>query len=198
MEKVQKHYDLLIDENNDPVYDSIELKKYMNQWDGERFIKSLNLSKDKEVLEIGIGTGRLALKVVPFCRKLTGIDISSKTIERAKLHLGSYDVDLICGDFLKYAFNKQFDVIYSSLTFMHFENKEEVFEKIYHLLRQNGTFVFSIDKNQDEYLDYGTRKIKVYPSTSEEIHALIHNTNFSIIEEYETELAWIFNLKNNQ
>lgn len=195
MEKVQKHYDLLIDENNDPVDDPIELKNYMDQWDGERFIKSLNLSKDQEVLEIGIGTGRLALKVVPFCKKLTGIDLSWKTIERAKRHLVSYDVDLICDDFLKHEFNKTFDVIYSSLTFMHFINKEEVFKKIYHLLNSKGTFVLSIDKNQDKYLDYGTRKIEIYPSTKEEIHTVIDNTNFSIIEEYETELAWIFNLK---
>ena len=27
------HYDLLVDENNDPFYDSPELKDYMNKWD---------------------------------------------------------------------------------------------------------------------------------------------------------------------
>ena len=34
---VINHYDLLIDENNDPFRDSPVLQKYMDQWDGELF-----------------------------------------------------------------------------------------------------------------------------------------------------------------
>lgn len=32
---VMKHYDKLIDENNDPVHDPESLKEYMNKWDGQ-------------------------------------------------------------------------------------------------------------------------------------------------------------------
>ena len=69
------HYDLLIDENNDPFRDPPPLQEYMNGWDGELFLESLELSKNKNVLEIGIGTGRIAVKVAPYCIRLTGIDI---------------------------------------------------------------------------------------------------------------------------
>ncbi len=44
----------------------------------------MHLTPIKSVLEIGIGTGRIAAKVAPFCLKLSGIDISPKTIHRAK------------------------------------------------------------------------------------------------------------------
>ena len=100
---VKTHYDMLIDEGNDPVYDPEPLKEYMNKWDGEHFIEEMKLTKDKTVLEIGIGTGRLALKVAPECKTLFGIDISPKTINRAKDNLKDFkNVTLICDDFLAY------------------------------------------------------------------------------------------------
>ena len=51
------HYDLLIDESNDPVCDPEPLKQYMDKWDGKPFIDALRLDKSKSVLEIGVGTG---------------------------------------------------------------------------------------------------------------------------------------------
>ena len=55
----------------------------MDTWDGKLFIEELKLSKKKSVLEIGIGTGRIAVKVAPYCLHLTGIDLSPKTIKKA-------------------------------------------------------------------------------------------------------------------
>lgn len=85
---VKKHYDLLIDENNDPFNDAEELKAYMDTWDGKPFIDELKLTKKDNVLEIGIGTGRIAVKVAPHCLHLTGIDLSPKTINKAKENWG--------------------------------------------------------------------------------------------------------------
>lgn len=84
---VIEHYDTLIDENNDPVYDPASLQEYMNKWDGQVFVDAMKLDKHKTVLEIGIGTGRLALKTIPLCKQFYGIDLSQKTIERATHNL---------------------------------------------------------------------------------------------------------------
>ena len=51
---VIQHYDLLIDENNDPVHDPKPLRDYMDKWDGQSFIDKMELNKDKSVLEIGV------------------------------------------------------------------------------------------------------------------------------------------------
>ena len=123
------HYNHLIDDGQDPVKDPPELQAYMDKWDGETFIKLLALNKTKNTLEIGCGTGRLAVRVAPHVRFFCGVDISSKTIEIAKSHLQNYNAELICDDFLTHSFTKKFDLIYSSLTFMHFENKYKVIEK---------------------------------------------------------------------
>lgn len=187
------HYDSLIDENNDPVHDPAPLKDYMNKWDGDRFIEDLQLSEDKSVLEVGVGTGRLAIRVAPNCRRFVGIDISPKTIECACENLAEYKtVELICDDFLTHEFDGSFDVIYSSLTFMHIEEKQDAINKIASLLNLDGRFVLSIDKNQDEFIDMGGRKLQIFPDKPEEILSFIKDARLIIVRQYDTEFAHIF------
>ncbi len=189
---VINHYDLLIDENNDPFFDTPELKEYMNKWDGQVFIDALQLDKDKEVLEIGMGTGRIAIKVAPHCKRLTGIDISTKTIQRAKENLNEHsNISFINADFTTYEFKDKFDVIYSSLTMMHFEDKKQVISKIDFLLKEKGIFCLSIDKNQSNYIDMGNRKIKIYPDKLDNILEIIDETNMSVRNVFKTENGYI-------
>ena len=189
---VINHYDSLIDEDNDPFRDPPMLQEYMSRWDGQRFIEALELTKNKKVLEIGIGTGRIAVKVAPFCMTLTGIDISPKTIERAKENLKEYkNISFICDDFSDYQFSETFDVIYSSLTMMHFKNKATVITKVDKLLNDDGIFCLSIDKNQNEYIDIGTRKVRVYPDTLDNMKSLIEATAMSVAMVFETDNAYI-------
>ena len=190
---VTHHYDLLIDENNDPVHDPKPLQDYMDKWDGQAFIDKMELNKDKSVLEIGVGTGRLAVRVATLCGEFYGVDISSKTIERAKANLAEFEnVRLTCADFLSYEFGRAFDVVYSSLTFMHIEDKQKAVNKVATLLKDGGRFVLSIDKNQERYIDTGTRKITVFPDTPEEIRTYIANSGLLLLEHHETEFATVF------
>ena len=186
------HYDLLIDENNDPFRDPPALQEYMNGWDGDLFLKSLELSKNKNVLEIGIGTGRIATKVAPHCMRLTGIDISPKTIDRAKENLKDYsNISFVCSDFNDYNFVETFDVIYSSLTMMHFKNKEQIILKVAALLNNSGIFCLSIDKNQSEYIDMGTREVKIYPDTPDNIISLINASSMTVASVFDIDNAYI-------
>ena len=186
------HYDMLIDENNDPFRDPPGLQKYMDLWDGKPFLDSLELDKTKDVLEIGIGTGRLAAKTAPCCKTLTGIDISSKTIERAKENLAEYaNVRLICDDFTEHTFSDKFDVIYSSLTMMHFKDKKQVVAKVDSLLNDKGVFCLSIDKNQSRYIDMRNRKLELYPDTPDEIISFTKFTDMELSNLHETKHAYI-------
>ena len=192
MKNVIEHYNKLIDENNDPVHDPKPLRDYMDKWDGQKFIESMQLDKNKSVLEIGVGTGRLVMKVAPNCKRLVGIDISPKTIERAFENLSSHlNVALICGDFMSFEFDDQFDVIYSSLTFMHIEDKASAIQKIASLLDNNGCFVLSIDKNQSDFIDMGTRRVKIYPDNPTDICHFIANANLEPTDQFETENAHV-------
>ena len=190
---VIRHYDLLIEENNDPVRDPKPLKYYMDKWDGQVFIDKMKLDKDKSVLEIGVGTGRLAVKTAILCKDYCGIDISPKTIYRAKENLANYkNVKLICDNFLSHHFNSLYDVVFSSLTFMHIHEKQNAINKVACLLKNGGRFVLSIDKSQEDFIDMGTRKITIFPDSPTEIKNCILNADLELVECFETELAHIF------
>ncbi|MBR5231818.1 MAG: GNAT family N-acetyltransferase [Clostridia bacterium] len=189
----REHYDLLIEEENDPVHDPKELREYMDRWDGAGFIAEMQLDKSKSVLEIGVGTGRLAIRTAPKCGAFCGIDLSPKTIARAQGNLAGFrHITLLCGDFLSCQVNGTFDVIYSTLTFMHIAEKQKALSKAATLLKNKGRLVLPIDKNPSAYLDMGTRKVRIYPDTAEEIISCIHRAGLTIIRQYETEAAAIF------
>ena len=190
---VSEHYDKLIEEGNDPFYDGKELREYMDKWDGEDFIRFLELDKTKSVLEVGVGTGRLAKKAAPRCLEFVGIDISPKTAERARENLKDLgNVSIICADFTDYPFERRFDVIYSSLVMMHFRDKEGFISKISGLLEKNGVFCLSIDKNRDDFIDTGSRKLKIYPDSPEKTLLFIEKTDMTVTKKFDTEFAHVF------
>ncbi len=189
---VIQHYDKLIDDNNDPFRDPPLLKKYMNKWDGKIFIDSMVLDKTKRVLEIGVGTGRLAEKVAPNCLSFTGIDISPKTIERAKENLRSFNnISLICADFSEWKSEQTFDVVYSSLTLIHFKDKQGFISKVKTLLINDGLFCLSIDKSRDLYLDMHNYKLRVFPDTLDNILSLMKSNQLCVEKTYEKEFSHI-------
>lgn len=191
--QVISHYDFLVSEGNDPVHDEKPLRDYMDKWDGSSFMEQMRLDKSKSVLEIGVGTGRLAVRVAPLCGEFFGIDISPKTIKRATENLSELqNARLICADFLSHEFDRSFDVIYSSLTFMHIKDKQKAVDKVSKLLNESGRFVLSIDKNSDEYIELGTRKIKIYPDNADNISKCIRTSGLILKNRYDTEFATIF------
>ena len=199
MNDIAKHYDLLIDLNNDPVYDPEPLRAYMDKWDGQDFIEKMHLDETKSVLEIGVGTGRIAVRVVPFCGKFTGVDLSAKTIERAKENLKNFsNAVFFCDDFLEIDFQETFDVIYSSLTFMHIKEKQKAVCKVFDLLNKDGIFALSVDKNQSDIIDIGESVISVFPDNPDEIKCYIENAGLILTEMYETEFAHIFIAKKEE
>lgn len=190
---VASHYDILIAEGNDPVHDPEPLKVYMDKWDGQDFIDKMKLDKTKAVLEIGVGTGRLAVRVAPVCKHFTGVDISSETAKRAEENLKDCNnIKIICDNFLSAELHEKFDVVYSSLTFMHIEDKQKAVNKVFSLLKNGGRFVLSTDKNQSDIIDAGFTKIKVFPDKPDDTKMYIEKSGLHIEEYYETEFANVF------
>ena len=189
---VREHYDLLIAEENDPFRDPDSLRAYMDRWDGQPFLDALELTGNEAVLEIGVGTGRLAARVIPGCRQFWGIDLSPKTVARAGENLQPGDgVHLICGDFMEYALPRKFDVIYSSLTLMHIFDKAAFIGKVSEILENNGRFVLSLDKNRETCIDMGTRKVQIYPDDPAVIAEYIRAVGMTLTSSWETEAAWV-------
>lgn len=182
------HYELLIDEGDDPVHDNKKLKQYMSNWDGSLFFQNSGVDNTKSILEIGVGTGRIAKQVLDIgCKKFTGIDISPKTIKRAKENLHNYEnVELIEENALTYVRQNKFDIVYSVLTFLHIDDKKLALKNIFASLKIGGHFILSISKD-DEWFDYGSRKIRLFPKNKEYYLKLLNDIGFKIEFSQDTE-----------
>ncbi|WP_339315693.1 methyltransferase domain-containing protein [Paenibacillus sp. FSL R10-2734] len=182
-----EHYESLIDEGNDPAQDPPIGQAYMSQWDGPIFFDGLN-GNDKRILEIGIGTGRVAKSVLGLgCWFLTGIDTSPKTLARADLNLRNFsNKELVLADICEFVRPNTFDAAYSVLTFLHIEDKEQALNNIYTSLLPNGTFLLSVSKDE-EWFYFNDRRIKLYPADVDEYIRLFNKTGFHIEWVKETK-----------
>ncbi len=190
--EVARHYDLLVDEGNDPVLDPPELAAYMDGWDGPAYLAALQLNGTQDVLEIGVGTGRLAVRTARLCQTFTGIDISEKSIGRAHAHLADVPgVQLLRADFMDWGTDARFDVVYSSLTFMHLADKQAAAQKVAWLLKPGGRAVISLSRDASGAIDYGTRRLTVYPDVPEALAAYLQEAGLTLRPALETEFAVI-------
>lgn len=64
--------------------------------------------------------------------------------------------------------------------------------KVASLLNEEGKFLLSIDKNQENFIDTGKSKIVVFPDNAENISHCINTSGLELIRKYETEFAVIF------
>ncbi len=164
----REHYDRLAESGhgrNDPPV----LLEYMARWDGPLFWNAVGELTGKDVLEVGVGVGRIARQVLSGgCGSFTGLDISSKTIAAVQEDLAEFanasfelaDID----DFVRPA---SFDVVFSVLTFMHIKDKRVALEHMVDSLRPGGCVVLSIDKAADSF-SFGDWKVDLYPWSPEQ------------------------------
>jgi len=167
----REHYEWLVDEGFDAFEYSESLLAYQARWDGPTFYDLLGDLGEKSVLEIGVGTGRLAREVIARgCRAFTGIDFSPKTVALAKEHfLREENAEIILADAESFVRPEAFDVAYSVLTFLHIEDKQKTLANIVKSLRPGGHLVLSINlvrytcaEGEEDWLDYGTRKVRLF------------------------------------
>lgn len=99
----------------------------------------------KTLLDIGCGSGRIALPLAEKGLKLVGIDYSSEMIDLANEYLKEYmekgksnlDVKFICGDFMKdFKNNELFDITLALGFFDYIENPLPVMKKMRDLTKE--------------------------------------------------------------
>ena len=119
---VTEHYDRMIDEIDDPALPVVtdpftetgKLRDWLAQSDGPAFWDAVGKVSGKRFLEVGVGTGRVAKKMLERgCAGLVGIDVSAKTIIRARQNLAAYtNVELLHADITEYRSVGSFDLVY--------------------------------------------------------------------------------------
>jgi ubiquinone/menaquinone biosynthesis C-methylase UbiE len=168
---VAEHYDRMIDEIDDPAhhvtdsfFDEGLMRAWMEYADGPAFFAAMGDVRDLRVLEVGVGTGRVAKKLLDLgCAALTGLDISAKSLERARRNLGNDPrVELLLVDILDFDRPDAFDRVYCAWSFFHIADQPRALARMAAALKPGGRLVLSLEEG-DEWLDYGPRVIRQYP-----------------------------------
>ena len=167
------HYDALIAENNDPVLDPPALAAYMERWDGAPFMELLSLDGTHSVLEPGVGTGRLARRVAPRCRHLSGYG----------------NTTLLCGDFMTFPFRETFDRVYASLFLFHIRDKAAALARMASLLAPGGRLVLSVSLERAEWLDMNGRRLPLYPDDPDRTASLLRAAGLVLTDAVPVEAA---------
>lgn len=101
--------------------------------------------RDGRYLELGIGTGRIALPLAETGARVTGIDASRAMIERLRAKDPSGKVSVIVGDMLRGLPDASFDVVfvaYNTLFALRsYERQHELFAEVSKRLVPGGSFV---------------------------------------------------------
>lgn len=107
-----------------------------------RFWKDVS---NKDVLEIGCGTGRHTQKLLAQNNQVIGIDISEGMLQAAREKLPPEHLHLVHGDFMTYeGFQEnQFDVIVCSLVIEHFKDLPGFFKRSATYLKPGGRMFIS-------------------------------------------------------
>ncbi len=119
-------------------------KDYENLIQNDEIIKNrLGNFKDKAVLEIGCGMGRVTEFIARNFKKVTAIDISEKMIAEGKNRLKNFpNVEFFANDGLNYpAEDSSIDFVFSYIVFQHMSNKKVVeknLSEVKRVLSDNG------------------------------------------------------------
>ena len=136
-----------------------------------------------QVLDIGTGTGRWALRLAQRGAQVTAIDQSPEMLAMAKAHAAAKGLEidfhqLSLWDTLPFQ-PEQFDLITSGLMFSHIDDLHGAFNKFYGLLAPGGKLLFSAF--HPDALVHGWRTAIPRPGT---LHAL-HNSENSRVDYIE-------------
>lgn len=172
-------YNLLADYYN-------KKEKYWDSFEKDQVLPLLGNVKEKKVLDIGAGTGRLAVRLANLGAEVTALDISEVMVD--KLKAKSYKLKAILGEAENLPFDdNSFDIVIATFLIVHLKDLEKFFDEVYRVLKPDGLFlVTNINQRKAPEIKVGKDLI--------EVESYYHKPEL-VVEELES-LA--FSVKENK
>jgi len=174
-------------------YDKKE--KYLNSFEKGKFLSLLPEIKDKKILDVGAGTGRVSLPLALAGAQVTALDVSEKILEVLKRK--NKKIITVVGEAENLPFeNESFDIVTAAFLVVHLKDPKIFFDEVYRVLKPDGLFLVS-NINQKEppvvKTKEGDIQIKSYYHRPEKIREILSDLAFSIEKEemiFEREV-WV-------
>jgi len=168
---------------------------------------TVGVNKDDEMLEIGAGVGRVGNVLAPMCKKWVGADVSSNMLGHLIKKLsGNENIDTfeLNGYNLKGIESNSFDLIYSTIVFMHLDEWERYSycKDSFRCLKQGGRiYIDNFNLLDDQGWSFFLENAAYHPlqrpvnisksSTPQELEAYLIRAGFSDVK-IGTYKMWVY------
>jgi ubiquinone/menaquinone biosynthesis C-methylase UbiE len=132
-EEIKKHYDIFSSD-----YDRDRTRRYFNFVNDMETGILFDYCKNKDVLEIGCGTGIILRKIQKVVRFGIGVDLSGEMLKIAY----SKDLEVVQGDVVNLPFEDEtFDVTFSFKVLSHVPEIEKAISEISRVTKKHGVMI---------------------------------------------------------
>ena len=146
------------------------------------------LVKKMNILDLGCGTGLGAQLYQPFAKKLTGVDISPKMLEKAeekKLYNRLEIFDIL----QDWNFPEKFDLIYSSDVFVYFGDLDRIIRSAASYLVKEGIMAFSVERlDENKSVDFKLFPSGRYAHSRAYIQSCLKRHGLQLIKETKSDI----------
>jgi predicted TPR repeat methyltransferase len=145
------------------------------------------LTEELNVLDLGCGTGLGSQLYRPFAKRLIGVDVSSKMLEKAaeKKIYNRLEVFDILQD---WEFPQKFGLIYSSDVFVYFGNLDTIIRSASSSLVSGGIIAFSLERLEERSKEYRLFPSGRYAHSRTYIEGCLKRHGLQLIEASKSDI----------
>lgn len=166
-----------------PYYD--EKEKFLDSFEKGKVLPLLGDIKDIKILDVGAGTGRLAIKLHKLGAKVTALDISPQML--SVLARKNKEVQTVVADADNLPFGAEaFDIVVAAFLIVHLKDPTVFFSEAHRVLKDNGRFlVTNINQRRPPPLKtkQGEIVIQSYYHRPDHIRGLLEALAFKVEKE---------------
>ncbi len=166
-----------------PTYDTKE--KYLNSFDKGRVIALLGDVKEKAVLDVGAGTGRISVILAQKGAYVTGCDVSPeivKVLARKNRHITALVAE---AETLPFS-DASFDIVTAAFLIVHLKDPTRFFDEAYRVLKDGGLLLVTNVNQKDPPIietKAGPIVIESFYHRPEHVRATLEELAFTIVAD---------------
>ncbi|MEK7624732.1 MAG: methyltransferase domain-containing protein [Patescibacteria group bacterium] len=133
-------------------------KAYLDSFEKKQLLPLLGNLTGRKILDVGAGTGRLAIELSKLGAEVTALDVSEEMLKELKRKnsarggsaLGGKNIVTIVGDAESLPFRAEtFDIVVAAFLIVHLKDPRSFFDEAYRVLKSGGIFLVTNINQKD-------------------------------------------------
>lgn len=167
-----------------PDYDKKEA--YLDSFEKDKLLPLLGDVRNKKILDVGAGTGRLSMRLSRLGASVVALDISPEMLGVLRTKSQNL-IETTLGDAENLPFlDNSFDIVISAFHIVHLKDLKRFFDEVYRVLKLNGKFLVT-NINQKRPPEVKTKQglieIESYYHRPEKVKEVLEELAFGIEQE---------------